>query len=252
MSPAEPWYEEDDFWKLMRPYLFADLKWERAEDEAMAIIEYVDLQPGSSVLDLPCGTGRHALAFARRDMEVTAVDRTSLYVDEVRVRADEAGLDLQTHVSDMRQFKSPSSFDLALNLFTSFGYFDDEDQNQRVLQVYFDSLKSGGMLVMEMAGKELVARDFRPRDWRDFDDGTLLLEEREIGPDWSSITNRWTLVLADGARHQYTFSHRLYAGSELRKMLDHVGFIDIDIFGDFDGAPYDDDASRLIAFARKP
>lgn len=69
--------------------------------------------------------------------------------------------------ADMRAFRMPVGFDLAINLFTSFGYFEEEADDRKVLANVLASLNSGGAYVMDMMGKEILARSFQERDWRD-------------------------------------------------------------------------------------
>jgi SAM-dependent methyltransferase len=142
------------------------------------------------------------------------------------------------------------AFDAAINLFTSFGYFENPDEDRQAAENLFRSLKPGGSLVMEMMGKEVLARIFLPRDWEELPDGTYFLQERRISRDWTWIENRW-ILLGDGGRQEFAFGHRLYDGAGLRALLLDVGFKSVALFGDLAGAPYDHHASRLVALARK-
>ena len=133
------------------------------------------------MLDLCCGPGRHSLEFARRGFRVTGVDRTAHYLTTARAAATREGLTVEFVQEDMRHFHRPAAFDLALNLFSSFGYFEDVANDLRVLQHLHDSLKSGGQVLLEMAGKEPLARMFQPRTWhRHAERDEYLLEERII------------------------------------------------------------------------
>ena len=122
----------------------------------------------------------------------------------------------------MREFTRPGGFDLSLNLFTSFGYFDDRADDERVAETLHASLAPGGTLVMDLASKETLARDFRARTWDEFEDG-YVLEERTVSDDWSWIENTWRLVV-DGDVREFDVSHRLYSGYELTSLLERVGF----------------------------
>lgn len=244
------WYEDDDFWKETIPVLFGPQAWEMAPQQVENVLARVGLEPPIRVLDLPCGVGRHSLELARIGCQVTGVDRTSLYLANARQSAQEAGLDIEFVQADMRDFSRPESYDLAINLFTSFGYFEDQADDVKVLTNFYASLRPGGVLVMDMMGKENLARIFRPRDWHELEDGTLVLEEREVTRNWMWIENRWILV-KNGKRHDFSLSHRLYSAAELEHLLALVGFEQIDFFGDLAGAPYHHSAQRLVAIARK-
>lgn len=244
------WYEDDDFWEETIPVMFGPQAWEMAPQQVADILERTGLEPPVRVLDLPCGVGRHCLEFARAGCQVTGVDRTALYLDEARQRAQQAGLDIELVQADMRDFSRPESYDLAINLFTSFGYFEDQADDVKVLANFYASLRPGGVLIMDMMGKENLARIFRPRDWHELEDGTLVLEEREVTRNWTWIENRWILI-REGQRRDFSLSHRLYSAAELDHLLALVGFDLIDFYGDLAGAPYHHSAQRLVAVARR-
>jgi SAM-dependent methyltransferase len=242
------WHEQDDFWESVP--LFGPERMEMAPQEVDQIISMLGLQPGTAVLDLCCGVGRHSLEFARRGYHVTAVDRTAAYLQTARQATAAEGLEVEWIQADAREFLRPGAFDLAINLFTSFGYFEDPAEDRRVAQNLFRSLKPGGSLVMDLMGKERLARIFRHRDWEQLPDGSLFLQERAIKDDWTWVENRWILV-KDGQQREFTLGHRLYDGAGLRTLLLDSGFESVALYGDIDGAPYDHDARRLVAVGRK-
>ena len=150
----------------------------------------------------------------------------------------------------MRTFVQPSAFDLAISMFTSFGYFDDKAEDLTVLRNIFDSLRPGGMLVMDVMGKERLAQIFQPTSSSKLPDGAVMIQRREIFDDWTRIRNEWTLIRGDTVRI-YTFHHTIYSGQELKDRLTAVGFGDVRLYGNMEGAPYGREADRLIAVARK-
>ena len=246
----KPWHESEEFWARTAPFQFPKRRWEAAKDQAEAIVGLLELKPGMAVLDMPCGPGRHALEFARRGFSVTGVDRTLSFVEEAKRRAEAEKLSVEFVCDDMRKFRRPEAFDVAVNLFTSFGYFDDPAEDRKVLENFFVSLKPGGVLLVDVRGKETTARDFRPRDWME-QDGALILEEREVIEGWSRIRTRW-IVIRDGAREEFSLSLRLYSGAELKALMEEVGFREVELYGDFHGNPYGPEAKRLIAVGRRP
>src|SRR5204863_7756432 len=135
--------------------------------EVDQLTKLLDLDSPAKVLDLCCGLGRHSLELARRGFDVTGVDRTGVYLRRAQKQADSEGLKIEFVQEDMRQFCRPEAFDLTLNLFTSFGYFESPAEDRRVLVNVHKSLQPGGRLVMDMMGKEIIARVFRERDWRE-------------------------------------------------------------------------------------
>jgi SAM-dependent methyltransferase len=249
MGDVRPWHEEDAFWETAGPVLFTARRWEDAPSEVGAMVTLLGLSPGARVLDLCCGVGRHCLEFSRRGFQVTGVDRTATYLHEARRRAEEEGLQVEFIQEDMRTFVRPESFDAVINYFTSFGYFESEEDDRRVLANAYRSLRARGVLLIDMMGKEILARVFTERGWRE-EDGMLILEDRKLTPDWSTIRNRW-IILERGARREVTLTTRLYSAAELSRLLKGVGFGKVDVYGDLSGAPYDMEAKRLVVVACK-
>ena len=245
----KPWHEDDEFWQTMAPFMFGEQSWENAPAQVDQLVALLDLAPGSRVLDCPCGPGRHTLELSRRGYQVTGVDRTVAYLDLARQRAQAEGLTAEIVLEDMRRFSRPDTFDAALSMFTSFGYFDDPAENRQVLRNYHRSLKAGGVLLMEMAGKEVIARIYQHHNWREHD-GVFLLEERNVTADWTRMSGRW-IIVKDGVTREQRFSHWLYSAGELGAMLSDSGFQQIEFYGGLEGAAYDHEAKRLIAVAHK-
>ncbi len=246
------WYDQDDFWETFFPTLFSSRRWEAAPAEIDSLLELTDLEPGAHVLDLCCGPGRHSLELARRGFRVTGVDRTASYLGAARQKVAEESLEIEFVQEDMRRFVRPGAFDAALNLFTSFGYFEDPADDLQVAKNLYASLKPGGKLVIEMMGKEVLARIFQERDWAwlDEEEGVIMLQERKLSQGWGWIENTW-ILLRGTDRKTSTISHRLYAGTEMASLLRQAGFASVTLFGGLDGVPYDQYARRLVVVAKK-
>lgn len=244
------WHEEDQFWEAVRPVLFSRSRLEKASTEVPQIIELLEMEPGMSVLDSCCGVGRHTLELARRGFRVTGLDRTRSYLDEAARTLRDADLGAELCQGDIRSFHRARSFDVVLNLFTSFGYFEHPGDDDRVLANFYSSLKPGGQLLIEMAGKELVARDLQERIWHREEDA-FLLEEPRVRPGWNWIDNRW-IVVTNRKRVELELHLRLYSACELTGLIACAGFEEIEVFGDLEGSYYDDQAHRLVVTARKP
>jgi SAM-dependent methyltransferase len=231
------------------PTMFTQRRWEDAPAEVEQVVALLGIKPGAHVLDLCCGVGRHSLELARRGFQVTGVDRTRLYLDRASKQAEAEGLKVEFVQSDMRDFCRPDAFDAVVNLFTSFGYFEDPEDDRQVALNMCRSLKVGGVFLIEMLGKEVLARIFRERDWHE-ENGVLILEERKVSKNWSWIENRW-IIFADSNRTELNLSHRIYSATELASLLTECGFTHVDAYGDLEGRAYDHLARRLVVVARK-
>ncbi len=239
------WHEQDSFWETFQSSMFTPMRWQQASEEVERIEALLEVAPGAAFLDLSCGPGRHTLELARRGYPVTGVDRTARYLQQARQKAAAEGLDVEFVQADAREFCRSNAFDYALSMYTSFGYFDDPAENQRMLENVAQSLKPGGKLALEIMGKEILARTFRERDWYEDEDGTLHLEERRIDDGWERVSNRW-IVVKDGERKEYAVSHWIYSAAELTGMLRQAGFSQARAYGSLEGVPYNQDAARLV------
>jgi SAM-dependent methyltransferase len=149
--------------------------------------------------------------------------------------------------SDMRDFVRPAAFDLALSLYTSFGYFETPGEDLAVLRNVRQSLRPRGAFVMDVVGKECLATR-SGHHWEQLPNGNIFVEHAEVLPGWSRIRNHWMLVEGERA-HRFEFEINVYSGQELAGLLKEAGFASVDLFGSLDGTPYDSTATRLVVRA---
>jgi SAM-dependent methyltransferase len=250
MEKKKRWHDDDDFWMGVDPVLFPKERILRASEEIGKFIKLAKIKKGTHILDLCCGVGRHSIDLAKRGFKVTAVDRTESYLRKAKKRARKERVRINFIKSDMREFRRPNTFNGILNLYTSFGYFEDKDDDRKVAKNMFDSLKRKGKLVIEMMGKEVLARIYRERGWAERD-GIVTLEERKITKNWSWMDNRW-IILKGNTRKEFRITHRLYSAVELSELLTECGFLIKNVYGNLNGDAYDHKAIRMIVVAQKP
>jgi SAM-dependent methyltransferase len=247
--------QAEEFWTTLYPFLFPEDSFRLAAGEMDKILALIDFK-GRSVLDLACGPGRHAIVLARKGYQVTGVDCSALLLGKAKSRAEAEGLDVEFVEEDMRRFRRPGAYDLALSMFTSFGYFDSRDDDLTVLRNVRDSLAPGGALVMDLFGKEVLARNFQPMSQEGplgrfgAGDGEALIESHEIHDSWNRLRNQWLLIKGDRVR-TFEFDHWIYSGQELKDRLEQVGFRNVRLAGDLRGNDYGVNATRLLVVAWK-
>jgi SAM-dependent methyltransferase len=271
------WFNDDSFWERFAPIMFDDAHWAEVPAVADGItrLAKLDDDPGAvrrsppACLDLGCGFGRIGLELARRGFALTGVDITGPYLDTAREDAATEGLQAEFLLKDVRSFMRPGAFDVAVNLYNSFGYFEDPADDVRLIRNAFESLKPGGVFFIETLGKEILARDFVESEWFRRA-GFFVLTEYKILDSWGAIKNTWRLIPdpahpvnmtggseasgqcpAKGRIIEKTFIHRVYAASELRALLKEAGFAQVEVYGDWDERPYDFRAIKLIVLGRK-
>ncbi len=249
MSDKKAWYEDESFWDDTQSILFNKNRIENTLVEIDRILELVPIKPEHKILDLCCGVGRHSHELARRGFDVVGVDRKEKYLEDARSIARDEGLNIEFIREDMRKFCRPDNFDVVLNMYTSFGYFEDEAEDVQVVQNISRSLREGGCFFMESMSKEVLAHIFSERSWVEVE-GKFMLEERKIEDNWGRIRSRWIIFDGD-KRMEHELTIRLYSATEMRKLLLRNGFKTVDFFGNLKGDPYDHTAQRLIVLAKK-
>jgi SAM-dependent methyltransferase len=243
------WFADESFWAEIYPFEFPLPVVDAGVAQIDKAIALSGVR-GGDALDLGCGPGRHAIPLARRGFRVTAVDLSPFHLAKARERAEVARVAVEFVQSDMRAFVRADAFDLAVNLFTSFGYFEDPADDLRVLRHVHHSLRPGGVLVMDVASKERLARVLHPTLSQRAVDGALLVQRHQIVEDWSRVRNEWTVV-RDGRARTFEFLLRVYSGQELKTLLGAAGFTTVTLYGGLDGRPYDLEAERLVAVAAR-
>src|SRR5436309_6714365 len=124
MSEA-PWYQTffgEDYLRIYGPFLSP----ERTEQEVEGIVKLLTLPPGSRILDLCCGHGRHAIPLAQRGYQVTGQDLSDYFLQRAREAAAVQGVQVQWVHHDMRGIPFENEFDAVINIFTAFGYLESE------------------------------------------------------------------------------------------------------------------------------
>ncbi|MCE7002625.1 methyltransferase domain-containing protein [Kibdelosporangium philippinense] len=233
------WYENDDLWSGFAETMFQPHRAKEAAD-LVATSPLLDFGPAARVLDLCCGPGLWLLPLAQRGYQVTGVDLSPIMLEHAKTRCPEAELICE----DMLEFARPGQFDVALNVFTSFGYFAEAEDNLQVLRNAYTSLAKDGQLILDVLGKEVLASWVgRPKSV-DVEGGYVVMRDTVLDT-WTRLRTDWTLIKGETARHA-VIECFIYSGAELKALLQEAGFQDIECFGDFDGAPYDNYAKRLI------
>jgi SAM-dependent methyltransferase len=243
------WFEDEEFWRSLYPVMFPPERFAAAEGQIDQILKLTKFE-GRAILDLCCGPGRHSTGFAQRGFKVTGVDLSHFLLERARERAANQGIEVEWVREDMRRFRRPGAFDIACSLFTSFGYFENEEDDLQVLRNVHESLAPGGILIIDVIGKERLARVWQSAMCNEFAHGSLILQRPQVRADWTRVRNEWMLI-EKGATKSFEFEHTIYSGRELKERLLNSGFAKVELYGDLGGAPYGIEASRLIAVARK-
>jgi SAM-dependent methyltransferase len=226
---------------------------QRARKEAGFALRALDLKAGQKVLDLCCGQGRHAVELAAAGCAVTGLDLSQQYLDMALSEARKAGVDLETVRADMREIPFEGRFDAVVNMFSSFGYLESEEEDAKVLSAVARALKPSGRLMIDLLNREWVIVNYQQKDWHEDADGTLYLEHRYFDLESSRNHVTFTVIKPGGEQREIGGHHiRLYTLREIRGLLLSAGLDFERAYGGFEGEDYSIDARRMIVIARKP
>ena len=219
----------------------------RGEEEAREAVDLVirslDRIDGP-VLDLACGAGRHMREFARRRIPAVGLDLSNTLLREGKAAAP----NLMLSQGDMRQLPfADASFDLVVNLFTSFGYFAEPEEDKRVLNEIRRVLLPEGRFMLDFLNAERVRRNLVSEDTR-LVDGRLVTQTRRLEDDGSVVVKEIRLSATESGEPASTFYERvrLYSPAELASLLRAAGLQPKTTFGDYSGGPACSDCSRYI------
>ena len=225
--------------------LYDDYLAERTPIEVDQLEVLLELQPPAKIVDLACGQGRHGIELGRRGYAVTGVDLSTYLLDVAAARARAAQVRLRLVHGDMREPLAGGRFDVALSLFTSFGYFDDEAENLKVLRSAAGMLVPGGRLLLEVLNGQREREQFEPRQW--FSVGkTAVMEQRQLDQSGRRLVVERT-VSTPNARQTDVHAIRIYSGSEVEEALREAGFREVELYGDWNGEPLTGMSTRVLA-----
>jgi ubiquinone/menaquinone biosynthesis C-methylase UbiE len=240
MAWWESWFGEE----YLELYPHRDL--DSARHEVAFALSHLDREP-MPLLDLACGSGRHALPFAERGVSPIGLDYSAPLLELARARHDV----LTLVRGDMRflPFRD-GSFTSVVNFFTSFGYFLREADNVAVVAEIERVLAPGGKFLCDTFGRDYVIDRLIPEESR-----ASAGREYRIRRWWNPETLRVEKeieVRRGGSTETFRESVRAYSGEELAEMLFGAGLQVAATWGDFDGSPWTAQSPRLIVLARKP
>jgi len=234
---------------------------ETAKEEAMKLkalfLEHV-VPGGGTILDVPCGIGRHSFALAEEGFNVVGVDFSPPFIEKARELAEERGVDDRCEfiVGDMRvigDVLKGYTFNAVVNMFTSIGYYTDETDVDILRQLH-GLASQGGILVIDTVNRDWIVRHFCRGDVMTTPDGGLTwLAERKLNLETSRQEMRWRFYKPEGddLRHVKTveINHRLYSLHELKGAVEKAGWTYKACYGSMEMGEFTTDANRLVLIA---
>jgi SAM-dependent methyltransferase len=217
---TRPWWEElfnDDFIRTMAKVTDAQIG-----GEVNFIEESLGCEAGAMILDLACGTGRHAVELAARGYQVVGFDLSLAMLARASDEAQDRKQKINFVQGDMREMTFEETFDGIYSWNTSFGYFDEEKNGAVIARVH-KALKKGGQFLLDVVNRDYIVRQAPSLAWFE-GDGCICMDEMTIDFITSRMRVKRTLMMDDGRTKEIEYSVRIYALHELGKMLHDNGF----------------------------
>ena len=219
-----------------------------AEVHIKLILKNVHISANANILDMACGAGRHAIILARKNFIVTAVDLSENLLSIAKKTADEENLSINFVHSDIRRFETTDKFKLVLNLFTSFGYFETDEENYAIIQKAYDLLEYEGHFVLDFFNSQFLKQNLVEFSEENLH-GSEIHQYRKIKDN--RVTKK-IVITKDGNLSTYEESVRMFTKDELVSIITKIGFDIYKTFGDFLGNEFDNLKSpRLILVCKK-
>jgi SAM-dependent methyltransferase len=221
---------------------------EDAERLALGAMRLTGCDPPADVLDAACGYGRHSGVLARAGYRVVGFDRSSVLLAEARRRSE--GAEWPRWVQgDYRELPfAPESFDVVVDLFTSFGFFGESGDLQALAE-FRRVLRSGGALVLETMHRDRLMSIFREQDWEELPDGAVRLDRHTFDLVEGVLDAALVYWPKGGEPTTVQYRLRVYTATELERMARETGFGEVEFYGDPEGGPLSRE-TRLVLVAR--
>jgi len=209
------------------------------------LIDYLQIPKESKLIDIACGKGRHAKYFNQKGMDVVGVD---LSPNSINTAKKDENKNLQFSVHDMRENYQKNTFDIVTNLFTSFGYFKDNKDEQKAINAMASNLKKEGLLIIDFMNAKkvitnLVLNEQKTIDGIQFDitkkvkDGYILKDIR---------------ITDEKEEQQFQEKVKAITLADYSEFITNAGLKIIDIFGNYKLDNFDEEISdRLILICKK-
>jgi SAM-dependent methyltransferase len=256
-SSRRAWWKKtfnQDYLDIYGPHLE-----NRTALEIEGLLQLCALTDGAAILDLGCGHGRHSVELAKRGYQVTGLDQSRLFLDKAAERAQRTGVEVEWIQGCYTNLSWKNRFDLVISMYHSFGYCEDESEQEQLLRRVFRSIRPGGRFVIDLWGLQQLEphlgqhRVELPEYL--FEEEVTLSVLEQPSPMEAEALHRLDVIQALTRPGQSTkhYGHhiRLYTPSQLTAKLRSAGFVEMALWGSFQGIALDE-GDRLIARARKP
>lgn len=232
------WYA-DWFNTPFYPILYKDRDYSEAQLFIDNITQYLNLPEQAKVLDLACGRGRHSVYLNKLGYDVTGVDLSESSIESAKKYENEL---LHFEVMDMRE-PVGEKFDAVFNLFTSFGYFPNDEDHLKTLKAIHNSLNDYGLAVLDFMNVHKVIKNMVPEETKTVDGIDFHIKR------WTDNGSIFKNIQFSHQETKYDFTEQVKAFTlhDFEQMMDEAGIYLLDTFGNYRLQKFDvQESNRLI------
>ena len=211
-----------------------------AQRQVRQLVDWVKPAAGSSVLDVCCGGGRHLEPLLAMGFSAWGVDLSS---DLLALASRRPALKGRLVRADARDLPFAGCFDWLVNLFTSFGYFRAEADNQRQLAGMVAALRPGGRLILDLPNRSYLENNLQQEDVQEAGDLNIV-NRRWLEDD--HIIKQSDVTTGSGEHHRFVERVRLYSRSQILASAQRAGLGEVSLHGGFSGGPLRADSDRMV------
>jgi SAM-dependent methyltransferase len=225
---------------------------QRTGNEVDGLARLLALRGRERVLDVPCGYGRHAIELARRGHQVVGVDINTAHLQRARAVAERQDVPVAFEHGDMLDLGYRNEFDVAINMFYSFGFFETDEENFRVLRNFFAALNNSGKFLMhtDVNIPRVRSGKYKSHEVRTLDGGGRLTIDERFIETTRRIEGTWTISEGASTRSKH-YSVRVYEASEFIEMCREAGFAYCTAWGGWNGEAYSENSEEIVFVAGK-
>jgi len=245
------WYK--DFFQKFYLKIYQDILPRLDTKKEVDFIEKIlKLPRGSKILDLCGGYGRHSIPLAKKGFDVYLLDLNKDFLEQAKKEAKKQKIKIHIPHGDMRKIPFLNKFDAVINVFNSFGYLENDEEDEKTIKAVVRSLKLNGLFLIDITNVNWLKNNSRPKSQRQIEN-LLVIENIKFNSKTKKNLINMKIVNTKNRKIQYTSqSLRIYTFNDLKKLLTNNGLKIIEKYGGFNKERFSPKFSkRIVLLAKK-
>jgi SAM-dependent methyltransferase len=224
---------------------------ERTDIEVEGIIKLLKLTANEKIMDIPCGYGRHTIELAMRGYDIVGIDLNATHLHAALENAYKKNTNAKFMKGNMLNIDFENEFDVIINMFYSFGFFDTDEENMKVLKNFKKALRPNGKFLMhtDVNIPRIITGKYKTDELRHLKSGAILKIQDRYNSKTKRIDGAWTIE-NNSKVIEKKYSVRVYEEMEFRNMCIEAGFSSCIAYSGWDGREYNSDSEEIFFIAQ--